>query len=81
MKMHLLSGGRVRMRKAIFLPDAERSETIDMPVSCVLLRHSAGNVLFDTGCHPSLPDAPEERWGGLAKLMAPIMRQRGLRAG
>jgi N-acyl homoserine lactone hydrolase len=75
MKMHLLSGGRVRMRKTIFLPDAERSETIDMPVPCVLLRHSAGNVLFDTGCHPSLPDAPEARWGGLAKLMAPIMRR------
>jgi N-acyl homoserine lactone hydrolase len=74
MKMHLLSGGRVRMRKNIFLPDADRSETIEMPVSCALLRHSAGNVLFDTGCHPSLPEAPEAHWGGLAKLMVPIMR-------
>jgi N-acyl homoserine lactone hydrolase len=74
MKMHLLSGGRVRMRKTIFQPDAERGETIEMPVSCALLRHSAGNVLFDTGCHPAVPDAPEARWGGLAKLMAPIMR-------
>jgi N-acyl homoserine lactone hydrolase len=73
MKMHLLSGGRMRMRKTIFLPDADRSETIEMPVCCALLRHGAGNVLFDTGCHPSLPDAPEARWGGLAKLMVPIM--------
>lgn len=74
MKMHLLSGGRVRMRKSVYLPDADRSETIEMPVSCALLRHAQGNVLFDTGCHPSVPDDPEKRWGGLAKLMVPIMR-------
>jgi glyoxylase-like metal-dependent hydrolase (beta-lactamase superfamily II) len=37
------------------------------------LRHSQGNVLFDTGCHPSVPDDPERRWGGLAKIMVPIM--------
>lgn len=76
MKMHLLSGGRLRMRKNIFLPGADRSETIDIPVSCALLRHSHGNVLFDTGCHPSVPDDPQARWGGLAKIMDPIM-QRG----
>jgi N-acyl homoserine lactone hydrolase len=74
MKMHLLSGGRLRMRKSIYLPDADRNETIEMPVSCALLRHAQGNVLFDTGCHPSVPDDPEKRWGGLAKLMVPIMR-------
>jgi N-acyl homoserine lactone hydrolase len=74
MKMHPLSGGRVRMRKNIYQPNADRNETIEMPVSCVLLRHSQGNVLFDTGCHPSVPDDPEARWGGLARLMMPIMR-------
>ncbi len=74
MKMHLLSGGRLRMRKNIFLPEAERSETIELPVPCVLLRHSQGSVLFDTGCHPAVPDNPEARWGGLARLMTPIMR-------
>jgi N-acyl homoserine lactone hydrolase len=74
MKMHLLSGGRVRMRKAVYLPEADRSETIELPVSCVLLRHAQGNVLFDTGCHPSVPENPEARWGGLAKLMVPIMQ-------
>ncbi len=74
MKMHLLSGGRLRMRKNIFLPDAERSETIELPVSCALLRHAQGNVLFDTGCHPSVPEQPEARWGSLARLMTPIMR-------
>jgi glyoxylase-like metal-dependent hydrolase (beta-lactamase superfamily II) len=73
MKMHLLSGGRLRMRKSIFLPDADRSESIELPVSCALLRHRQGNVLFDTGCHPSVADDAEARWGGLAKLMVPIM--------
>ena len=74
MKMHLLSGGRLRMRKSIYLPDADRSETIEIPVSCALLRHPQGNVLFDTGCHPSVPGDPEARWGGLARFMVPIMK-------
>jgi N-acyl homoserine lactone hydrolase len=74
MKMHLLSGGRLRVRKNIYLPDATRGETFELPVSCALLRHAAGNVLFDTGCHPALPEQAEARWGGLAKLMTPIMQ-------
>ena len=73
MKMHALSGGRVRMRKSVYVPDADRSEMIELPVSCFLLRHPQGNVLFDTGCHPSVPDDPAARWGGLAKMMVPIM--------
>src|ERR1044072_8571730 len=72
MKMHCLSGGRVRMRKSVYVPDADRSETIEMPVSCTLLRHPQGNVLFDTGCHPSIPDDPA-RWQGMEKFMTPIM--------
>jgi glyoxylase-like metal-dependent hydrolase (beta-lactamase superfamily II) len=62
------------MRKSIFLPQAERSETIELPVSSALLRHAQANVLFDTGCHPAVPEDPEGRWGGLAKLMVPIMQ-------
>ncbi len=74
MKMHLLSGGRLRMRKSIFVPDADKSETIELSVPCALLRHGQGNVLFDTGCHPSVSEHPEARWGGLARLMTPIMQ-------
>jgi N-acyl homoserine lactone hydrolase len=73
MKMHLLSGGRLRMRKSIFQPDADKSETIDLSVPCALLRHAQGNVLFDTGCHPDVAEQAEARWGGLARLMTPIM--------
>jgi N-acyl homoserine lactone hydrolase len=72
MKMHALSGGRVRMRKATYVPEADRSEMIELPVSCFLLRHAQGNVLFDTGCHPSVPENPQH-WQGMEKFMTPIM--------
>lgn len=74
MKMHLLSGGRLRMKKSIYLPDADRQEMIDLPVSCVLLRHRQGNVLFDTGCHPSVAADAEARWGGMAKAMTLVSK-------
>lgn len=72
MRMHALSGGRVRMRKAVYVPDADRSETIELPVSCFLLRHRQGNVLFDTGCHPVVPENPAH-WQGMEKFMTPLM--------
>ena len=72
MKMHILNGGRLRMRKSVYLPEAERTETIDLPVSCVLFRHAQGNVLFDTGCHPQVVDDATARWGAMAKAMTPI---------
>jgi glyoxylase-like metal-dependent hydrolase (beta-lactamase superfamily II) len=73
MKMHVLSGGRLRIRKSIYFPDADRSEMLEMPVSSILLRERRGNVLFDTGCHPSVAQDAAARWGGLAKLMEPVM--------
>ncbi|MBU7435796.1 N-acyl homoserine lactonase family protein [Paraburkholderia fungorum] len=72
MKMHILNGGRLRMRKSVYLPEAERTETIDLPVSCILLRHAQGNVLFDTGCHPDTADDAAARWGAMAKAMTPL---------
>jgi len=73
MKMHFLSCGRIRMRKSTYLPDADRSEMIDLPVASALIRHSQGNVLFDSGCHPSIAEKAEARWGALTKFMTPIM--------
>lgn len=73
MKMHALSGGRLRMRKSVYLPDADRQETFELPVCSFLFRHPQGNVLFDTGCHPSVEeDAGVARWGTMAKVMVPI---------
>jgi N-acyl homoserine lactone hydrolase len=74
MKMNVLSGGRLRMRKGIFFPDADRTEMLELPVLSFLLRHPQGNVLFDTGCHPSVTLDAEARWGGLAKFMTPIAK-------
>jgi len=31
-------------------------------VISALIRHKQGNVLFDTGCHPSVVEHGEERW-------------------
>jgi N-acyl homoserine lactone hydrolase len=73
MKMHLLRGGQLRMRKNIYLPTADRSETIDLPVIATLLRHEQGNVLFDTGCHPEIATNAEARWGQLTRVMQPLM--------
>ena len=74
MKMHILSGGRLRIRKGIYIPEAERGDTIDLPVASILLRHAQGNVLFDTGCHPTVAENAEARWGGLARMMTPVMK-------
>jgi N-acyl homoserine lactone hydrolase len=82
MKMHVLSGGRLRVRRRVYFPDADRGETIDVPVLCVLMRHRQGNVLFDSGCHPSVAEDGEARWGGLARVVVPIFgHDQGLIAG
>lgn len=73
MKMHILSGGRLRMRKSVYLPTADRSETLELPVLSALLRHAQGNVLFDTGCHPDVASDAASRWGALTRVMTPIM--------
>lgn len=72
MKMHLLPGGRIRMKRRVYIPEAAPEETIELPVSCFLLRHAQGNVLFDTGCHPDVAKDPAARWGGMAKMMTLI---------
>ena len=75
MTMHFLSGGRIRLRRSMYDPAADRGETFEAPVSCVLLCHDQGNVLFDTGCHPSVAKNPEARWGNLTRVMMPVMSQ------
>jgi N-acyl homoserine lactone hydrolase len=74
MKLHFLSAGRVRLKKSIYDKTADRSETFEAPVSSALIRHKQGNVLFDTGCHPSVVEHGEQRWGSLMKVMTPVMR-------
>ena len=71
--MHILSGGRLQLKKQIYLPEAAPDEIITLPVSCFLFRHPQGNVLFDTGCHPSVAGNPEKRWGDMAQSVVPVM--------
>jgi glyoxylase-like metal-dependent hydrolase (beta-lactamase superfamily II) len=73
MKLHFLSAGRLRLKKSVYDRTADRSETFEVPVSSALIRHKQGNVLFDTGCHPSVVEHCEERWGSLMKVMTPVM--------
>lgn len=72
MKLHFLSGGRLRMRRSVYYPSAAREETLELPVISTLLKHEQGNVLFDTGCSPAAAEDGEARWGGMARAMAPI---------
>jgi glyoxylase-like metal-dependent hydrolase (beta-lactamase superfamily II) len=74
MKLHVLSGGRLRMRRSMYFPEAPREETAEFPVSCFLIRHRQATVLFDTGCHPAVETDAEGRWGGVARAVAPIHR-------
>src|SRR5262245_46049275 len=72
--MHVLSGGRLRIRASLYLPEAGEDETTEIPCPCCLIRHPQGNVLFDTGCHPAVESDPAARWGGLARAFVPIHR-------
>jgi len=72
MKLHLLSGGRIRMRRATYIPGAPREELFDAPVPCYLVRHPRGDVVIDTGCNPAVATDPAGIWGGLAKVMQPL---------
>jgi N-acyl homoserine lactone hydrolase len=74
MKLHFLSAGRLRLKRSVYIKGADRSETFEAPVSSALIRHKQGNVLFDTGCHPSVVEHGEQRWGSLMKVMTPLMR-------
>ncbi len=71
MKLHVLSGGRLRVNKGIFTPGRDEGKQIVAPVLCFLIRHPQGIVLFDTGCHPAVAADPAARWGGLARVFAP----------
>ncbi|MFG1420918.1 N-acyl homoserine lactonase family protein [Roseixanthobacter liquoris] len=72
MKMTAISGGTLQMRRSVYFEDAAPGELITLPVSCFLIQHPQGNVLFDTGCHPELVTGPVSRIGGMAKMMRVI---------
>ena len=60
--------GRLASRKVLVARTAE-DDLVDIPVVAFLVRHpSAGDVLVDTGFHPSVAVEPKGalgKWGGL----------------
>lgn len=72
MKIYALSCGRLKSRKSVFLPQADKSLYIEMPIPVFLITHPLGTLLFDTGPHPDVFKDAFGRWGGLAKAFQPI---------
>ncbi len=73
MKMYILDGGRLTIRKKIYHPECtDNSEMLELPVMAFLFCHPEGKILFDTGCHPSTSTDSRTRWGKLANVMIPI---------
>ena len=78
MKMHVLSGGRVQLKKKIYIPDAASGELFELPVMCFLLRHAQGTVLFDTGCHPLAALEGSTRLGALSRSIKVVSISTGI---
>ena len=66
MKLYFLNSGRVEMKKKIFIPDLKTDEKFQLPVISTYINYKKTNILFDTGCHPSVETNAEKRWGGLS---------------
>lgn len=71
MKLHVLRGGHLEGKGSVFLPGIADSSPVLVPVMCFLIRHPQGNVLFDTGCHPSVAVDAHARWHGLERSFKP----------
>jgi glyoxylase-like metal-dependent hydrolase (beta-lactamase superfamily II) len=75
MKLHAFHGGGERATMSIFDPfHPNVGEIVEIPYFFYLVEHPDGLVLFDTGGHPSLIDAPRERLGAAADAFELIMK-------
>ena len=72
MKLCFLNAGRVEMKRKIFIPSIKNDSKFELPVIATYVHYKNTNILFDTGCHPSVEENSEMRWGGLSKIMKPI---------
>jgi glyoxylase-like metal-dependent hydrolase (beta-lactamase superfamily II) len=75
MRLYAFHCGSERGPMAAFDPfDADPGATIEIPYFFFLIQHPHGNVLFDTGAHPSLATNPRERLGDAADDWEIVMR-------
>lgn len=77
MKVYLFCGGKIICDKGIYIPD-EKGKTFETPVTFSLIQHPKGNVLFDTGCHPDTVNNASGCWGGLTKVLKPVVKEEEL---
>ena len=71
MKLFFLNAGQIEIKKKIFIPQTISDDKFLLPVISTLIQYKNLNILFDTGCHPSVETNAENRWGGLSKIMKP----------
>ena len=65
MKLFFLNSGQIEIKKKIFIPQITSDERFLLPVISTLIQYKNLNILFDTGCHPSVETNAEGRWGCL----------------
>lgn len=74
MRLYAFHAGGERADMAAFDPfDPQVGTPIDIPYFFYLIQHERGNVLFDTGAHPSLATNPRERLGDEAENWEIVM--------
>jgi hypothetical protein len=54
MKLFFLKSGQIEIKKKIFNPEITDDEKFLLPVVSTLIQYKNLNILFDTGCHPSV---------------------------
>jgi glyoxylase-like metal-dependent hydrolase (beta-lactamase superfamily II) len=72
MRLYPITCGYLRVRKNVFIPNADKDDFINIPLPVFLVTHPRGNILFDTGPHPDVFKDAAARWGGLAKAFQPM---------
>lgn len=74
MKMYAFHCGAEKTLMSVFDPmDPDCGRTIVPPYFFYLIRHPEGDVLFDSGAHPSLATNPRARLGAAADLYDIVM--------
>lgn len=75
MRLYALRCGGERADMSIFDPfDPAVGTKVDIPYYAYLVQHDKGNLLFDTGAHPSLAVDPVSRLGPAADAFQVLMQ-------
>jgi glyoxylase-like metal-dependent hydrolase (beta-lactamase superfamily II) len=76
MRVYAFHGGGERADMSVFDPfHPDVGTVVDIPYFFYVVQHPAGNVLFDTGGHPSLATDPRARLGDAADAFEVTMRE------